>query len=128
MKHESILELIGNTPLVRLHRVSDGTVNLWGKVEAFNPMGSVKDRIALAMIEAAERSGELRPGQTVVEATSGNTGIALAMVCARRGYPLVVVMPENFSIERRKLLRFLGAQVVLTPASEKGSGMLKKAE
>ncbi|MEO1079888.1 MAG: cysteine synthase A [Pseudomonadota bacterium] len=128
MKHESILELIGNTPLVRLHRVSDGTVNLWGKVEAFNPMGSVKDRIALAMIEAAEQSGELRPGQTVVEATSGNTGIALAMVCARRGYPLVVVMPENFSIERRKLLRFLGAQVVLTPASEKGSGMLKKAE
>lgn len=128
MKHESILELVGNTPLVRLQRISSGTVNLWGKVEAFNPMGSVKDRIALAMIEAAERSGELRPGQTVVEATSGNTGIALAMVCARKNYPLVVVMPENFSIERRKLLRFLGARVVLTPAAEKGSGMLKKAE
>ncbi len=128
MKHESILELVGNTPLVRLQRISAGETRLWGKVEAFNPMGSVKDRIALAMIEAAEQSGELRPGQTVVEATSGNTGIALAMVCARKGYPLVVVMPENFSLERRKLLRFLGARVVLTPAAEKGSGMLRKAE
>jgi cysteine synthase len=98
------------------------------KLESANPMGSIKDRMALAMIEAAELSGELRPGQTVIEATSGNTGIALAMVCAQKGYPLVIVMAENFSVERRRLMRFLGASVVLTPASEKGSGMLAKAE
>lgn len=128
MKHNSILELIGGTPLVRLTSFVRPEVNLWGKVEAFNPMGSVKDRMALGMIEAAEQNGELKPGQTVIEATSGNTGIGLAMVCASKGYPLVVVMPENFSIERRKLLRFLGARVVLTPAAEKGSGMVRKAE
>ncbi|MEM1155105.1 MAG: pyridoxal-phosphate dependent enzyme [Pseudomonadota bacterium] len=128
MKYENILKLVGGTPLIKMSKITDKEVNLWGKLEACNPMGSVKDRIALAMIEAAERSGELRPGQMVIEATSGNTGIGLAMVCARKGYPLVVTMPENFSIERRKLLRFLGAKVVLTPAAEKGSGMLQKAE
>lgn len=128
MKYDSILDTIGNTPLVRLARLAPDHVNLWVKVEAFNPMGSVKDRMALAMIEAAEESGALKPGQTVVEATSGNTGIGLAMVCARKGYPLVVTMAESFSVERRKLLRFLGARVVLTPASEKGTGMVQKAE
>ncbi|MCE8015474.1 cysteine synthase A [Halomonas sp. MCCC 1A17488] len=126
-RHASILETIGRTPLVRLARLAPPDVNLYVKVEAFNPMGSVKDRMALAVIEAAERSGALRPGQTVIEATSGNTGIGLAMVCARKGYPLVVTMAESFSLERRRLLRFLGARVVLTPASEKGSGMLAKA-
>ncbi|MEM6584011.1 MAG: cysteine synthase A [Pseudomonadota bacterium] len=128
MKYDNVLKLVGGTPLIKMSKITDKEVNLWGKLEACNPMGSVKDRIALAMIEAAERSGELRPGQTVIEATSGNTGIGLAMVCARKGYPLVVTMPENFSIERRKLLRFLGARVVLTPAAEKGSGMIQKAE
>lgn len=127
-RFDSILDTIGDTPLVRLERLAPAGVNLYVKVEAFNPMGSVKDRMARAIIEDAERSGALSPGQTVVEATSGNTGIGLAMVCARKGYPLVVTMAENFSIERRKLLRFLGARVVLTPASEKGSGMLAKAE
>ncbi|WP_205598455.1 pyridoxal-phosphate dependent enzyme [Halomonas sp. NO4] len=126
-RYDSILETIGNTPLVRLYALAPAGVNLYVKVEAFNPMGSVKDRMALAVIEAAERSGELRPGQTVIEATSGNTGIGLAMVCARKGYPLVVTMAENFSVERRKLLRYLGARVVLTPAAEKGTGMLNKA-
>jgi len=126
-RYQNILDTIGNTPLVRLQRLAPPGVNLYVKVEAFNPMGSVKDRMARAVIEAAERSGELRPGQTVVEATSGNTGIGLAMVCAQKGYPLVVTMAENFSVERRKLLRFLGARVVLTPASEKGTGMLNKA-
>ncbi|AXY43010.1 pyridoxal-phosphate dependent enzyme [Halomonas sp. JS92-SW72] len=126
-RHDSILETIGGTPLVRLARLAPPDIHLYAKVEAFNPMGSVKDRMALAVIEAAERSGELRPGQTVIEATSGNTGIGLAMVCARKGYPLVVTMAENFSVERRRLLRFLGARVVLTPAAEKGSGMLAKA-
>jgi len=126
-RHDDILDTIGNTPLVRLDRLAPPGVNLFAKLEAFNPMGSVKDRMALAVIEAAERSGALRPGQTVVEATSGNTGIGLAMVCARRGYPLVVTMAESFSVERRRLLRFLGARVVLTPASEKGTGMLAKA-
>jgi len=128
MKFNSILETVGNTPLVRLNKLGPEGVNVWVKVEAFNPMGSVKDRMALAMIEDAERSGALKPGQTVVEATSGNTGIGLAMVCAQKGYPLVVTMAESFSVERRKLLRFLGAKVVLTPAAEKGSGMMKKAE
>ncbi|MEM9533175.1 MAG: cysteine synthase A [Pseudomonadota bacterium] len=128
MIFNSILDTIGNTPLVKLERLSPPGVNIWAKVESFNPMGSVKDRMALAMIEAAEQSGELKPGQTVIEATSGNTGIGLAMVCARKGYPLVVTMAESFSVERRKLLRFLGAKVVLTPAAEKGTGMIKKAE
>ncbi|HEX5764325.1 MAG TPA: cysteine synthase A, partial [Woeseiaceae bacterium] len=126
-RYENILETIGNTPLVRLQKLAPPGVNLFVKVESFNPMGSVKDRMAREMIETAERSGELKPGQTVVEATSGNTGIGLAMVCAQKGYPLVVTMAESFSIERRKMLRFLGAKVVLTPAAEKGSGMLKKA-
>ena len=126
-RYASILETVGRTPLVRLARLAPPDINVHVKVEAFNPMGSVKDRMALAVIEAAERSGALRPGQTVIEATSGNTGIGLAMVCARKGYPLVVTMAESFSLERRRLLRFLGARVVLTPASEKGSGMLAKA-
>jgi cysteine synthase len=126
-RYDNILETIGCTPLVRLNRLAPAGVNVWVKVESFNPMGSVKDRMARAIIERAERSGELKPGQTVIEATSGNTGIGLAMVCAQKGYPLVVTMAENFSIERRRLLRFLGARVVLTPASEKGSGMLAKA-
>ena len=126
-RYENILETIGNTPLVKLNRLAPAGVNVYVKVEAFNPMGSVKDRMARAVIERAEQIGALKPGQTVIEATSGNTGIGLAMVCAQKGYPLVVTMAENFSIERRKLLRFLGAKVVLTPASEKGSGMLAKA-
>jgi cysteine synthase len=126
-RYSNILETIGKTPLIRLNRLAPPGVNVYVKVESFNPMGSVKDRMALAIIEDAERSGALKPGQTVIEATSGNTGIGLAMVCAQKGYPLVVTMAESFSIERRKLLRFLGAKVVLTPASEKGSGMLAKA-
>lgn len=126
-RYANILETIGNTPLVRLNRLSPPGVNVYGKVESFNPLGSVKDRMARAVIEHAERTGALQPGQTVVEATSGNTGIGLAMVCAQKGYPLVIVMAESFSVERRKLLRFLGAKVVLTPASEKGTGMLNKA-
>ncbi|MEM7463886.1 MAG: pyridoxal-phosphate dependent enzyme [Pseudomonadota bacterium] len=124
----SILDTVGNTPIVRINNLGPSHVELYAKLEAFNPLGSVKDRLSLAVIEAAEESGELKPGQTVVEATSGNTGIGLAMVCAQKGYPLVVTMAENFSVERRKLLRFLGAKVVLTPAAEKGSGMLAKAE
>jgi cysteine synthase A len=127
-RYENILDTIGNTPLVKLQRLAPQDVNVYVKVESFNPMGSVKDRMARAVIEAAERNGALRPGQTVVEATSGNTGIGLAMVCAHKGYPLVVTMAENFSVERRKLLRFLGARVVLTPAAEKGTGMLNKAQ
>jgi cysteine synthase A len=126
-KHDSILATIGRTPVVRLDRLAPPGANLYAKLEAFNPMGSVKDRLALGVIEDAERSGALSPGQTVIEATSGNTGIGLAMVCARKGYPLVVTMAENFSIERRKMMRFLGAKVVLTPAALKGSGMLAKA-
>ncbi len=126
-RYQNILQTIGNTPLVRINNIAPEHVNLYVKIESFNPMGSVKDRMALAVIESAESTGELKPGQTVIEATSGNTGIGLAMVCAQKGYPLVVTMAENFSIERRKLLRFLGAKVVLTPASEKGSGMLNKA-
>jgi len=124
----SILETVGRTPIVRLNRIGPENVELYAKLEAFNPMGSVKDRLALGVIEAAERSGALSPGQTVIEASSGNTGIGLAMVCAQKGYPLVIVMAENFSIERRKLMRFLGAKVILTPASQKGTGMLAKAE
>jgi cysteine synthase A len=126
-RYDNILETIGDTPLVRLNKLAPPGVNVYVKVESFNPMGSVKDRMALAVIERAERLGELAPGQTVIEATSGNTGIGLAMVCAQKGYPLVVTMAESFSIERRKLLRFLGAKVVLTPAAEKGTGMLAKA-
>ena len=127
MRYENILQTIGNTPVIRLNRLAPAGVNVYVKVEAFNPGGSVKDRMARAVIEEAERTGALKPGQTVVEATSGNTGIALAMVCAQKGYPLVVTMAENFSVERRKLMRFLGARVVLTPAAEKGTGMLAKA-
>lgn len=126
--YQSVLDTVGRTPVVRLHRLAPEGVELYAKLEAANPMGSVKDRAALAIIEQAEADGTLQPGQKVVEATSGNTGISLAMVCARKGYPLVVVMAENFSVERRRLMRILGAQVVLTPASEKGSGMLAKAE
>ncbi len=124
----SILETVGNTPLVRINRLAPEGVNLYVKIEAFNPLGSVKDRLALAVIEAAEESGELKPGQTVVEATSGNTGIGLAMVCASKGYPCVLTMAEPFSVERRKLMRFLGAKVVITPAAERAVGMLKKTQ
>ncbi len=109
MRYENILQTIGNTPVVRLNRMAPEGVNVYVKVEAFNPGGSVKDRMAREVIEAAERTGELKPGQTVVEATSGNTGIALAVVCAQKGYPLEVTMAENFSVERRRLMRFLGA-------------------
>ena len=128
MLYANILDAVGNTPMVHLNRLAPAGVKIWCKLESHNPMGSVKDRIALAMIEDAERTGRLKPGQTVIEATSGNTGIGLAMVCAAKGYPLVVTMAESFSLERRRLLRFLGAKVVLTPASEKGTGMKKKAE
>jgi cysteine synthase A len=126
-RYDSILDTIGNTPLVKLQKLAPPEINVYVKIESFNPMGSIKDRMALAVIERAEQTGELKPGQTVIEATSGNTGIGLAMVCAQKGYPLVVTMAESFSVERRKLLRFLGAKVVLTPASEKGTGMLNKA-
>lgn len=124
---DNILQTIGNTPVVRINRLAPAGINLYAKVEAFNPLGSIKDRLALGVIEAAEASGELKPGQTVVEATSGNTGIGLAMVCAARGYPFVCVMAESFSVERRKIMRFLGARVVLTPAALKGTGMINKA-
>jgi len=124
---ENILETIGRTPVVKVAKLAPPGVELFVKLEAFNPLGSVKDRLALGVIEAAERNGELKPGQTVIEATSGNTGIGLAMVCAQKGYPLVVTMAENFSVERRKLMRFMGAKVILTPAAEKGSGMVAKA-
>jgi cysteine synthase len=127
MKFNSILETVGRTPIVKIGKLGPRHVNLYAKIESFNPMGSVKDRLALGIIEDAERKGVLKPGQTVIEATSGNTGIGLAMVCAAKGYPLVVVMAENFSVERRKLMRFLGAKVVLTPAAMKGTGMLAKA-
>lgn len=127
-RFDSILDTIGNTPVIRINKLGPGGVNIYVKVESFNPMGSVKDRLALGVIEDAERRGELKPGQTIVEATSGNTGIGLAMVCAQKGYPLVIVMAENFSVERRKLMRFLGARVVLTPADKMGTGMVAKAE
>jgi len=128
MKFDSILGTVGDTPVVRINRLAPKGVNLFVKVEAFNPLGSVKDRLALGIIEAAERSGKLKPGQTVVEGTSGNTGIGLAMVCAAKGYPLVVTMPETFSVERRRLMRFLGAKVILTPAALRAVGMVKIAE
>ena len=125
-KFQSIIETVGNTPVVRINRMAPQGVNLFVKIEAFNPLGSVKDRLALGVIEAAEKSGELKPGQTVIEATSGNTGIGLAMVCAAKGYPLVVTMAEPFSVERRKLMRFLGAKVIVTPAAERAVGMINK--
>ena len=127
MKFDNILGTVGNTPVVRINKLAPEGVNLYVKIEAFNPLGSVKDRLALGVIEDAERSGKLKPGQTVVEATSGNTGIGLAMVCAQKGYPLVVTMAESFSIERRRLMRFLGAKVIITPAPLRGTGMVKKA-
>src|SRR5208282_1150137 len=126
-KFANILETVGNTPVVRINKLAPPEINLFVKIEAFNPLGSVKDRLALGVIEDAEKTGKLKPGQTVVEATSGNTGIGLAMVCAAKGYPLVVTMAETFSIERRKLMRFLGAKVVLTPAAGRGIGMVAKA-
>ena len=125
-RYANILETVGNTPVVKINRLAPEGVNLYVKVEAFNPLGSVKDRLALGVIEDAERKGELKPGQTVIEATSGNTGIGLAMVCAAKGYPLVVTMAETFSIERRKLMRFLGAKVVITPAAARAVGMVEK--
>src|SRR5246127_4204705 len=127
-RYANILETVGRTPIVRINKLAPEGIELWVKIEAFNPLGSVKDRLALGVIEAAERSGELKPGQTVVEATSGNTGIGLAMVCAARGYPLVVTMAESFSVERRRLMRFLRAKVVLTPAPAGGTGMVEKAK
>jgi len=126
-KFGSILEAIGNTPVVKINRLAPRGVDLYVKVEAFNPLGSVKDRLALGVIEDAERRGALKPGQTVVEATSGNTGIGLAMVCAAKGYPLVVTLAESFSVERRRLMRFLGAKVILTPAAARSTGMVQKA-
>jgi len=125
--YDSVMDTIGNTPCIRINSLAPEGVRLYVKAEFFNPAGSVKDRLAVSIIEEAERSGALQPGQTVVEATSGNTGIGLAMVCAAKGYPLVVTMADSFSIERRKLMRFLGAKVVLTPRAEKGMGMYKKA-
>ena len=128
MIYNSILDTIGKTPVVKLHRIAPKNVSLFVKVEFFNPGGSVKDRLAIAIILDAEKTGALKPGQTVVEATSGNTGVALAMVCAARGYPFVAVMAETFSIERRKLMRAYGAKVILTPAAERGSGMVRRAK
>ena len=125
--YNSIIETVGDTPCVRLNHIAPSHVEIYVKVESFNPLSSVKDRLALNIIECAEREGRLKPGQTVVEATSGNTGIGLAMVCAAKGYPLVITMAESFSIERRRLMRFLGAKVVLTPKEEKGIGMVRKA-
>jgi cysteine synthase A len=128
MIYDSILETIGRTPVVRINRLAPADITMYVKCEFFNPASSVKDRLAIAIIEDAERSGALKPGQTVIEATSGNTGIALAMVCAAKGYPFVAVMVETFSIERRKIMRMLGAKVFLTPAAERGTGMVRKAE
>src|SRR5215218_10169638 len=126
--YESVVDTIGDTPCIRINNLAPEHVRMYVKAEFFNPAGSVKDRLAVNIIEAAERAGTLKPGQTVVEATSGNTGIGLAMVCAQKGYPLVVTMADSFSIERRKLMRFLGAKVVLTPRAEKGFGMYQKAK
>jgi cysteine synthase A len=126
--YNSILDTIGHTPVVRLNNIAPKHVDMFVKVESFNPMGSVKDRLAFSVIDDAEKRGVLKPGQTVIEATSGNTGIALAMVCAAKGYPFVATMVETFSVERRKIMRALGAKVILTPAAEKGSGMVKRAE
>src|SRR5579883_1027793 len=128
MIHDSILGTIGRTPIVRINRLAPQHITMYVKCEFFNPLSSVKDRLAIAIIEDAERSGALKPGQTVVEATSGNTGIALAMVCAAKGYPFVALMAESFSVERRKIMRMLGARVILTPAAERGTGMIRRAE
>ncbi len=128
MIYDSILETIGNTPVVRLNRMAPDHVEIYVKVESFNPMASVKDRLAFAIVNDAEKKGTLKPGQTVIEATSGNTGVALAMVCAAKGHPFVATMADSFSVERRKVMRGLGAKVILTPAAERGSGMVKKAE
>ena len=128
MIYQSILDTIGRTPVIRLHRTGPDHVGLYVKIESFNPMASVKDRLAYAIIRDAEDTGRLKPGQTVIEATSGNTGIALAMVCAARGYPFVSVMAESFSIERRKIMKALGAKVILTPAAERATGMVRLAE
>src|ERR1700739_2557870 len=125
-KYANILETVGRPPVLKINKPAPEGVNLYVKIEAFNPLGSVKDRLALGVIEAAEKSGELKPGQTVIEATSGNTGIGLAMVCAAKGYPLVVTMAEPFSVERRKLMRFLGAKVIVTPAADRAVGMINK--
>ena len=127
MIHDSILDTIGRTPVVRLHRLAPEHVTLYAKVEAFNPGGSVKDRLALAIVLDAEARGQLKPGDTIIEATSGNTGVALAMVCAARGYRFVAVMSDSFSMERRKLMRAYGAKLILTPAAERGSGMVRRA-
>jgi cysteine synthase A len=128
MIYDSILDTIGKTPVVKINRLGPDNQSIYAKLEAFNPLGSVKDRLAIAIIEDAERTGALKPGQTVIEATSGNTGIALAMVCAAKGYPFVATMADSFSIERRKIMKALGAKVILTPAAERGSGMVKKAQ
>jgi len=127
-RYSNILETIGKTPVIHINRLAPPGVNLFVKNEAFNPLGSVKDRLAIAVIEAGEKSGALKPGQTVIEATSGNTGIGLAMVCAAKGYPLVLIQAEPFSVERRKLMRFLGAKVVITPAADRAVGMITKME
>lgn len=128
MIYDSILSTIGRTPIVRINRLAPSHVTMYVKCEFFNPAASVKDRLAIAIIEDAERTGALKPGQTVVEATSGNTGIALAMVCAAKGYPFVATMAESFSVERRKIMKMFGAKVILTPAAERGTGMVRKAE
>ena len=128
MIYNDILETIGTTPVIKIQKLAPGNVDMYVKAEAFNPMGSVKDRLAIGIILDAEKRGVLKPGQTVIEATSGNTGIALAMVCAVRGYPFVSVMAESFSVERRRLMRFLGAKVILTPAAERATGMLRVTE
>src|ERR1700748_2114323 len=128
MIYDNILGTIGKTPIVRIQRLAPKHVTMYVKCEFFNPMSSVKDRLAIAIIEDAERRGTLKPGQTVIEATSGNTGIALAMVCAAKGYPFVAIMADSFSVERRKIMRMLGAKVILSPAAERGSGMVRKAE
>ncbi len=128
MIYENILQTIGNTPVVRLNKIAPDNVDMFVKMESFNPLGSVKDRLAWAIIKDAENSGALKPGQTVIEATSGNTGIALAMVCAARGYPFVATMADSFSVERRQIMRALGARVILTPAAESGTGMVRRAE
>src|SRR5215510_8370131 len=128
MIYDNILQTIGRTPIVRINKLAPAHTTIYVKCEAFNPLSSVKDRLAIAIIEDAERRGTIRPGQTVVEATSGNTGIALAMVCAAKGYPVVATMAESFSVERRKVMRMLGARVILTPAAERGTGMVRKAE
>lgn len=128
MIYDNVLQTIGNTPVVRINNLGPANQNIYAKLEAFNPLGSVKDRLAIGVIEDAEKRGTIKPGQTVVEATSGNTGISLAMVCAVKGYPFVATMAESFSIERRKIMKALGARVILTPAAERGSGMVRRAE